>query len=102
MSTPSLHDLLRQCPAHQAFVSRERLLASWNELLRERINPDVKPTVPIMAAVLLHDERFGQLLNRTEQEHLQALINLAISRYEQQTNPPNPLGKLIAGIIKNE
>ena len=44
----------------------------------------------------------ARLLNVTEQEQLRVLVNLALDRYEQQTNPPNKLGKLIAGIIKNE
>ena len=55
-----------------------------------------------MGALLLQDHRFARLLNVTEQEQLRVLVNLALDRYEQQTNPPNKLGKLIAGIINNE
>jgi hypothetical protein len=49
---------------------------------------------------LLHDDRFTQLLNSSEQSQLKALVQMALDRYEQQTNPPNKLGKLIAGLIK--
>ena len=67
---------------------------------REDVTPFLKPTVPVMAALVLHDDRFRSLLNPSEQEQLHALIQLALDRYEQQTNPPNKLGKLIAGLIK--
>ncbi len=58
--------------------------------------------LPILAALLLQDHRFARLLNATEQEQLHGLVNLALERYEQQTNPPNKLGKLLVGIIKDE
>jgi hypothetical protein len=90
---------LKACPAHNTFVSRELFLECWEALRREDVTPLRKPTVAIMGALLLHDHR---LLNATEQEQLHALVNLALDRYEQQTNPPNKLGKLIAGIIKKE
>ncbi len=103
MNTRSLLPLvenLKACPAHDNRINRELFLECWGELVREDVTPYSKPTVPVMAALLLHNHRFAGLLNATEQEQLHALVNLALDRYEQQTNPPNKLGKLIAGIIK--
>ena len=98
--SPAIVATLRARPSHHASVSRERFLEGWAELCREDVTPFIKPTVPVMAALLLHDDRFTQLLNEAEQLKLRALVQLALDRYEQQTNPPNKLGKLIAGLIK--
>ncbi|MEI7533967.1 MAG: hypothetical protein WCK57_06310 [Verrucomicrobiae bacterium] len=98
--SPTIVATLKACPSQHASVSRERFQEGWNELCREDVTPLIKPTVPVMAALLLHDDRFRALLNPSEQEQLHALIQLALDRYEQQTNPPNKLGRLIAGIIK--
>ena len=93
---------LKACPAHDANVTREMFLAGWDELRREDITPLRKPTVPIMAALVLKDDQFARLLSAAEHAQLRALVNLAINRYEQQTNPPNKLRRLLAGIIKKE
>ena len=98
--SPAIVATLKACPSHHASVSRERFIEGWAELCREDVTPFIKPTVPVMAALLLHDDRFTQLLNEAEQLKLKALVQLALDRYEQQTNPPNKLGKLIAGLIK--
>ena len=100
--SPAIMATLRACPSHHASVSRERFLEGWTELCREDVTPFIKPTVPVMAALVLHDDRFTALLNPSELEHLHALVQLALDRYEQQTNPPNQLGKLIAGLTKKE
>jgi hypothetical protein len=98
--SPAIVATLKACSSHHASVSRERFIEGWAELQREDVTPFIKPTVPVMAALVLHDDRFRSLLNPSEQEQLHALIQLAQDRYEQQTNPPNKLGKLIAGLIK--
>jgi len=98
--SPAIVATLKACPSHHASVSRERFIEGWAELQREDVTPFIKPTVPVMAALLLHDDRFTQLLNEAEQLKLKALVQLALDRYEQQTHPPNKLGKLIAGLIK--
>ncbi len=72
---------------------------AWDELRREDVTAYVNPTAPVMAAMLLSDDRFKMLLNETEHSHLLALVNLAVDRYAHTTSPPNKLGKLIAGII---
>jgi hypothetical protein len=93
---------LKSCPAHDASVSREAFLAGWDVLRREDLTPFLKPTLPVMAALLVNDAQFKQLLNAAEQAQLLALVNLAIDRYDEKTNPPNKLGKLIAGSLKQE
>jgi len=100
MKTKSLMATLRACPAHEAFVSRELFLECWNELIREDATPFAKPTLPVMAALVLEDDRFEALLTETEQEQLRSLIELALDHYTEQTQPPNKLGRLLAGIIK--
>ena len=103
MSTKSLLSLmarLQECPAHEVIVSRELFLECWDELQREDVSHLLAPTPPIMAALVLADERFALLLNGAEQAQLRSLVTLARDRYEQQTNPPNKLGRLLAGIIK--
>jgi hypothetical protein len=98
--SPAIVATLKACPSHHASVSRERFIEGWSELCREDVTPFIKPAVPVMAALVLHDDRFAELLNEAEQLKLKALVQLALDRYEQQTNPPNKLGKLIAGLIK--
>lgn len=93
---------LKACPAHDGSVTREMFLTCWDELRREVISHLSKPTGPIMAALVLKDDQFAQLLNEAEQAQLLALVNLALDRYEHQTNPPNKLGRLLSGSIKKE
>ena len=93
---------LKQCPAHTSTVSREIFLECWDELQREGVTHLLAPTLPVMAALLLHDDIFEQLLNEAERTQLKTLVQLALDRYEQQTNPPNKLGKLMAAGLKKE
>jgi hypothetical protein len=96
----TLVQTLRACPTHEAGISREMFLAGWGELIREDMTPFNKPSLPVMAALLLHDDRFRRLLDEAENQQLAALVQLALDRYEQQTNPPNKFGKLLAGCSK--
>ena len=91
---------LRACPAHDTRLSRERLLEGWDRLRREDLTPRIKPPAPVMAALVLSNEPFASLLLETERVQLLALVNVAIDRYHQKTNPPNQLGKLLVSIIK--
>ena len=100
--SPALMATLRNCPTHYASVSREMYLESWAELQREEITPFSKPTIPVMAALLLYDDRFTGLLNAAEQAKLRSLVQFALDRYEQQINPPNQLGRRLAGLINKE
>ena len=91
---------LRACPTHHTTVNRERCLEAWEYLKRETSSQLRQPTVPVMAALILDDDRFAQLLSAPERTQLQHLIAVALERYEQQTNPTNRVGKLLAGLIK--
>lgn len=90
---------LRACPSHDGSFSREMFLECWDELRCEDVTAYINPTLPVMAALVLHDERFKQLLNETEHSQVLALVSLAVDRYAHATSPPNKLGKIIAGII---
>jgi hypothetical protein len=98
----NLVQTLRACPTHEASVSREMFLECWDELQREDVTPLAKPTMPIMAALLLNDDRFRGLLQEEEILQLLAIVQLAQNRYEQQANPPNKFGKLLAGCFTED
>ena len=98
----TLVQTLRACPTHEAKVSREIFLECWAVLQREDVTPLTKPTMPIMAALLLNDDRFRGLLDQEENLQLLAIVQLAQDRYEQQTHPPNKFGKLLAGSITKD
>ena len=100
LKSPAIVATLKACPSHHASVSRERFIEGWAELCREDVTPFIKPTMPLMAALVLHDDRFAELLNEAEQLKLKSLVQLALDRYEQQTNPTNKLGRLLTGLIK--
>ena len=102
MKAKSIMATLRACSAHETFVSRELFLEAWGDLTREDVTPFNKPTLPVMAALVLHDDRFEALLNEAEQEQLRSLIQTALNRYEEQTHPPNKLGRLLAGLTKEQ
>ena len=102
MKTKSLMATLRACPAHETFVSRELFLEAWGDLTREDVTPFNRPPVPVMAALVLQDDRFEALLNEAEQEQLRAIVQLALDRYDEQTHPPNKLGWLLAGLTKEQ
>lgn len=104
MNTESLQPLvtrLRACPTHYTTVNRERFLEAWEDLKRETSSQLRQPTMPVMAALILDDDRFAQLLKPEERAQLKQLIAVALERYEQQTNPINRVGKLLAGLIKD-
>jgi hypothetical protein len=72
-----LVEKLKDCPSHDESFSREMFMECWDELRREDVSAFVNPTLPVMAALVLNDERFKQLLDETEQSQLSALVNLA-------------------------
>ena len=90
---------LKNCSTHATTVSRELFLECWGELQREDVTAYIKPTVPVMAALILNneDDAFGQLLQSEERAQLRALVQRTLDRYEQQTHPPNKLGRLLFG-----
>jgi hypothetical protein len=93
---------LKACPAHDRSITREMFLECWNEIKNEDVTPFNKPTVTVMAALVMGSDMFAALLDEAERMQMQSLVNFAIDRYDQKTNPPNKLGKIIAGIIKKD
>lgn len=90
---------LKVCRSRDNALSAQRLSESW-ERFRNQALAENKPTTAIMAALVLDDPAFAQLLTTAEHTQLIALTKSAIERYQQKTNPPNKLGKLIAASIK--
>ena len=92
---------LKACPARDHRLSEKRLIETWGRCKQIALEPGDAITPAIMAGVILHDpESYAPLLSAAEHAQLQALGKAALERYLQSTNPPNKLGKLIAGIIK--
>ena len=88
--------LLQACPTRDTSISSELLRTGWEELRREETSP------AILTALVLHDLRFQRLVTSPEYQQLAELSRLIQMRYEQRIHPPNPLGLLMAGIIKKE
>jgi hypothetical protein len=91
----TLVQTLRTCPTHKTSVQPELVSTVWNGLIR--METTAKPALAVMAALVIEDYRFAGLLTAMENQQLRALVQLALDRYEQQTNPPNKFGKLLAG-----
>ena len=93
--------VLKTCPAHDDSFSEEKLRQVWERLYHqawEQDDDDLRP--PVLAALILFDSQFAQLLNEAERSQMEALVNVAIERYQQKANPPNKLGKLLAATLK--
>jgi hypothetical protein len=92
---------LKSCPAQDDRITTKRLLETWDSF--KQIAPDQGDTISsaMMAGLILYDpETFASLLTAAEQEQLITLGLIALERYQNRTNPPNKLGKLIAAAIK--
>jgi len=92
---------LKACPAQDDRITTKRLLETWDSF--KQIAPDQGDTISsaMMAGLILYDpETFASLLTAAEQEQLITLGLIALERYQNRTNPPNKLGKLIAAAIK--
>lgn len=91
---------LKACPAHDNSLSGELLSKTWERFKQRAWEPDDEVTSAVMAGVILYDESFAQLLNEAERSQMAALARVALERYQQKTNPPNKLGKIIAAALK--
>jgi hypothetical protein len=99
----TLVDRLKACPAYDTNISEKALLETWTCFRQMDLEHGDDLTPAIMAALILHDnEVFAELLNEEQFSLLLALAKTAFERYQQITNPPNKLGKLLVGIIKEE
>jgi hypothetical protein len=92
---------LKACPTRDTTVSRELLVKTWEEVRQEKVPTFLQPSGAIMAALVVSDVRFAQLLGESDRAQLQSLVQLVADRYEQTTNPPNKLGKLINHSLKS-
>ena len=88
--------LLQTCPPRDTSISRELYREAWAELRR------AEDSASILTALVLHDLRFQRLLTDPEYQQLVELDRLIQMRYEQRLHPPNPLGLLMAGVLKKE
>ena len=91
---------LKACPTQDTSCSEQLLLEAWERFKHTGWDRGMEPTPAVMAGLILHDENTARLLNPAERGQLLALGTLALERYQQKTNPPNPLGKTIAATLK--
>ena len=99
----ALVDKLKACPAHNTSISEKALLETWKCFQQIDLEHGDKLTPAIMTALILYDpDQFGGLLNEVERSQIYSSAKAALEHYQKITNPPNKLGKLIAGIINKE
>jgi hypothetical protein len=107
MTTPAkpgalltLVEKLKACPAHDNSFSGELLLQTWASFQQADPEEGNEPSPAILAGLILYDEQFARLLNEAERARMTALARVAWERYQEKTNPPNKLGKIIAAALK--
>jgi len=91
---------LRSCPSQDNRFSEDRLLKTWEQCRQLSWDNGGEVRSPVMAALILHDEAFAQLLTNTERSQLLALLNVALERFEEKAYPANTFGKIIAASLK--
>jgi len=93
--------MLEACPSLDTSFSEKMLVETWNGFKQIDPKHGDEITPAIMAGLVLYDEEdFAQVLNEAERSQMAALAKLALERYQQKTNPPNKLGKIIAAALK--
>lgn len=91
---------LKACPTQDSSFSDRLLAEAWERFKHMGWDRGMEPNPAVMAALVLHDENLARLLTTAERGQLLALGTVALERYQQKTNPPNPLGKTIAATLK--
>jgi hypothetical protein len=91
---------LQRCGSRNGQAMQQTVSEVWETLRRDAIGESNPPSRAALAAVVVQSKVAAQLLTADEHEQLLALADLVLDRYEQRTKPPNKLGKLIAGIVK--
>jgi hypothetical protein len=91
--------LLRSCPTRGGGFSRATLMDGWEQLREQSLRHTRVPSSAIMAALVLSDTRFKELLTAHEFTQLSTLAGLALQRYQARTEPPDQIGKLINNIL---
>ena len=95
-----LVEKLKACPAHDNSFSGELFREAWKCFTQSDSEEGDEPTPAMLAGLILYDEQFARLLNEAERAQLSALARVAWERYQDKTNPPNKLGKIIAAAVK--
>ena len=91
---------LNACPTQDSSFSDRLLAEAWERFKHTGWDRGMEPNPAVMAGLILHDESLARLLNAAERVQLLALSTVALERYQQKTNPPNPLGKTLAATLK--
>src|SRR5262245_2814535 len=93
---------LKAAPSRDGTFSEKMLFATWQCFRQTVLEQRDQLTPAIMSGLVLYDEKFAQLLNEAERSRMVSLARLALERYQQETNPPNKLGKIIAASLKEK
>lgn len=91
---------LRECPSWNNRFPGEMPRQTWDCFLIHGWPKDQELTVPAMAALVLYDQTFAQLLTEAERSQLLALAQKAMDKFRQETCPPQQLGMTIAGNLE--
>jgi len=97
----SLAAQLKACPTQDNRYTQKLLVETWAGLKQVALDRGDPLTPSIIAALVLYDdEQFAELLDEAEHEQLTALAQKALERFNEQSHPHNPIGKLIAASLK--
>lgn len=91
---------LRACPSRDTRLTEKSVRDAWDQFKADGWTPGAYPPFSVLAALVLRDEVTATLLTTEELGQLLALGELALTRYRERTQPPNPIGRLIAATIK--
>jgi hypothetical protein len=96
----ALYAALRGSPTWNNRFAEHRLRLTWERFKQSAWESEEDITPAVMAALVLFDDTFAQLLNEAERSQLLALAAKAVERYQQEIHPPIQLGRLIAGTLE--
>jgi hypothetical protein len=88
---------LKACSARETKFSSDLLNEHWEKLSEQPIKNN-KPTLPIMAALVL-DSEFSDLLTHQEFSQMLGLAKLAMERFEEK-NKTTKVGRILFDVIK--
>jgi hypothetical protein len=97
-----LAGLLAQCSSRDGRATSEIVGEAWDELRQVSFKQMDEPSSAVIAAVMINNKVIGEILAPAEHKELLRLARLAQQRYQERTNPPNKVGNLIAGILKEQ
>jgi hypothetical protein len=91
---------LKAASSNHGKIVQDQASEKWDLLRKDSLKQAGAPSKAAIAALCVMNPREPKLLSTEEAQQLQALINVAVNRYEQLVNPPNKVGNLIAGVMK--